>query len=107
MKIVLRIDGEDKTFTNDFVSAYDVRKAAEINRGILNGELDEYNVEEKIIDFVVNLFGNRFTTEEALKGTRGEDFVSVFIGIYRHVLNLGTESKGGNDNTETNDESGK
>ncbi len=107
MKIVLRIKGEDKTFVNDFVSAFDVRKAAEINKGILTGELDEYQIEDEIIQFVVNLFDKKFTAEEALKGTRGEEFVDKFIGIYRTVLNLGKGTTDENDSVEVDEEAGK
>lgn len=98
MKVTLRIDKEDKTFIQDFISAFHYRKALELNKKILSGELEAEEIYDEITKRVVLAFDNQFTVEEFENGLRSTDYddeckrlFHTILGIYE-IENEGTEN---------------
>lgn len=101
MQIKLRIEGEEKTFTNDFVKARVFRNALKMNEKMRN-EGTEISVEtfDQMIGFVVNVFDNQFTVDDVWDGLEAGDLQPEIMRVFNNVLNIGgLETK-----SSTNDE---
>ena len=84
MKIVLRVDGKDKTYTEDFVKGIVFRKALELNKKVREAEFyDEF------VEFLAFAFGNQFTAEEAWDGLSVTQIQTEPTRIFNEVLGLG------------------
>lgn len=94
MEIKLRIDGKDKTFTADFISARMVRRTIEVSDGI-NFESLKPEELDKLIDYVVELFGNQFTRDDVYDGLSSKDLLSTITNCINEVVGGMTESTGG------------
>lgn len=90
MKIVLRVDGKEKTFIEDFVKGIVFRKALELNKKVREatnvGEAEFY---DEFVEFLVFAFGNQFTSEEAWNGLSVTQIQSEPTRIFNEVLGLG------------------
>lgn len=87
MKITLRIDGKEKTFINDFVSARVFRKALELNEEFKN----KSNLVEQLdalAEFVVTVFDKQFTLDELWDGLPTGKFNTELMRIFNEVLAL-------------------
>ena len=90
MKIVLRVDGKDKTYTEDFVKGIVFRKALELNKKVREAKnLGEAEFYDEFVDFLVFAFGNQFTSEEAWDGLSVQQVQSEPTRIFNEVLGLG------------------
>jgi len=89
MKIVLRVDGEEKTFTKDFVEGMVFRKALELNKKIRETNIGETETYDQYVDFIVFAFGNQFTSEDAWNGLSVAQIHSEPTRIFNEVLGLG------------------
>ena len=67
MEIILKKDKKEKTYTTGFISARMVRRTIEVSRGV---DFDNITPEEldKLIDYIVELFGNQFTRDDVYDG---------------------------------------
>lgn len=88
MQITLRIDGKDKTFVNDFVSARIFRKALETNENLRGKEVPLLEQLDVISEFVVAVFNNQFTLDELWDGLSTGNFNSELMRVYHEVLAL-------------------
>ncbi|WP_051891708.1 phage tail assembly chaperone G [Lysinibacillus sphaericus] len=90
MQIKLRIDGQEKTFTNDFVKARIFRNALKMNEE-MSKEGDEITVAtfDKMMGFVVNVFDNQFTVDDLWDGLEGGNFQDEIMRVFNNVLNMG------------------
>lgn len=88
MKVTLRIDKKDKTFVQDFVSALHYRKALELNKEILSGELEAEEIYDKITERVVLAFDNQFTVEEFMNGVRSTDYDDECKRLFHTILGI-------------------
>lgn len=90
MKVVLRIDGKDKTFTNDFVKGRIFRNAMLLNEKLKN-EGAEISVElfDLMIEFVVSAFDNQFTVDDFWDGIEAHKLQSEVMRVYNEILGLG------------------
>ena len=81
MDITLKLDNKDKTFTAGFISARMVRRTIAISRDI---NFDNISPEEldKLMDYIVELFGNQFTRDEPVSYTH-------LISEYRAAMHEG------------------
>ena len=92
MKIVLRMDGKDKTFLTDFVTARHYRDAILIHRKIeANPEIKDEELFELIFPLIVSVFGNNFTVDDILDGIRYDKIVEDTQRIFQTVLGVLTE----------------
>jgi len=101
MEIKLRIDGDNKTFTNDFVKARVFRNALKLNEK-MSKEGNEISVEtfDEMVGFVVTVFDNQFTTDDFYDGVQAGELQSEIMHVFNSVLNIGgLETK-----TSTDDE---
>ena len=90
MKIVLRVEGEEKTYTSDFVEGIVFRKALELNKKIRQGvDLAEPDTYDENVDFLVFAFGNQFTSDEVWKGLSVTQIQTEPTRIFNEVIGLG------------------
>ena len=90
MKIVLRVDGKDKTYTEDFVKGIVFRKALELNKKVREatnvGEAEFY---DEFVEFLAFAFGNQFSSEEVWNGLSVTQIQTEPTRIFNEVLGLG------------------
>ena len=90
MQIVLRIDGEDKTFKNDFVKARIFRNALKMNEK-MREEDNEISVDtfDEMISFVVSVFDNQFSVDDVWDGLEAGALQPEIMRVFNNVLNIG------------------
>lgn len=89
MKITVRIDGEDKTFTNDFVKARVFRNALMLNEEMKEAGNDiSVELFDKMVSFVVTVFDNRFTFDEFYDGIEAGKLQDEIMRIFNNVINV-------------------
>ena len=101
MNITLKIDGKDKTFVNDFVSARLLRDALKLNENAaqkqqegthsITGQLDE------LAELVVKAFNNQFTLDELWDGLAIEKFQPELSRVFNEILGVGGYALQGTD----------
>ncbi|WP_350342345.1 hypothetical protein PRVXT_001573 [Proteinivorax tanatarense] len=94
MKITLKIDGKDKIFTTGFISARMVRKTIEISQGT---NFEEMSVDEldKLVGFIVELFGGQFTVDEVYDGLSSNELIPTTLKCIEEVVGkMQDETKG-------------
>ncbi|MEA0553534.1 hypothetical protein U1P98_06355 [Lysinibacillus irui] len=104
MQITLKIDGQEKQFSNDFVKARVFRNALKMNEK-MRQEGNEISVEtfDEMIAFVVNVFENQFTMDDVWDGLEAGKLQDEIMRVFNSVLNIGgLETK-----SIINDEEGK
>lgn len=88
MKITLRIDGQDKTFVNDFISARIFRKALEANENFKGKQVTLLEQLDVLAEFVVNAFDKQFTVDALWDGIPTGKLNSELMRIFNEVLAL-------------------
>lgn len=90
MKITLKIDGKDKTFTNDFVPGRIFRNALLINKKMKDGATEiSAELFDELIEFCVTAFGNQFTIDEFWDGIDARYLDSEVMRVYNEILSFG------------------
>ncbi|MFS0822176.1 phage tail assembly chaperone G [Bacillus sp. 1P02SD] len=100
MQITIKIDGKDKTFTNDFVPGRVFRNALLINKKMKGNEEVSAELFDELIEFCVNAFGKQFTVDEFWDGIDARKLDSEVMRIYNEILSFGgltVESNEGNE----------
>jgi hypothetical protein len=92
MKITLRIEGADKTFTQDFVSGRMFRKTLEKQK-LLQKDIDETTL-DSMVDYVVELYGGQFTRDQFYDGIRAQEMMPTITGAIDGVVNGASEAIG-------------
>lgn len=92
MKITLRIEGADKTFTQDFVSGRMFRKTLEKQKLLQNG-VDETTL-DSMVDYVVELYGGQFTRDQFYDGIRAQQMMASITDAIDEVVNGASEAIG-------------
>ncbi|BDH62307.1 hypothetical protein MTP04_24370 [Lysinibacillus sp. PLM2] len=88
MKITLRIDGKEKEFVTDFISARKFRKALELNEKDKGKEVSLLESLDKLAEYVVTVFDNQFTLDELWEGIPAGKINSELMRIFNEVLGL-------------------
>ncbi len=85
MEIVLKINGKDKTYTAGFISARMVRRTIEVSKEVT---FDNITPEEldKLMDYIVELFGNQFTRDELYDGLASKDLIPTITRCINEVV---------------------
>ena len=94
MEIILKIDKKNKTFKADFISARMVRRTIEVSNGINFENLKPEEL-DKLVDYIVELFGNQFTRDDVYDGLSSKDLLSTITNCINEVVGGMTESTGG------------
>ncbi|MDM5230173.1 phage tail assembly chaperone G [Lysinibacillus pakistanensis] len=90
MQITLKIDGQEKIFSNDFVKARVFRNALKMNEK-MRKEGNEISVEtfDEMISFVVHVFDNQFTIDDVWDGLEAGKLQEEIMRVFNNVLNIG------------------
>ncbi len=90
MQITLKIDGQEKMFSNDFVKARVFRNALKMNEK-MRKEGNDISVEtfDEMIGFVVNVFDNQFTVDDIWDGLEAGKLQDEIMRVFNSVLNIG------------------
>lgn len=89
MKITLRINGEDKTFTNDFVQGRIFRNALELNKKLKENTEISVDLFDTLVEFVVITFGKQFTVDEFWDGVEAHKLQDEVMRVFNQVLSFG------------------
>lgn len=94
MEIILRKDKKEKTYTTGFISARMVRRTIEVSQGV---DFDNISPEEldKLIDYIVELFGNQFTRDDVYDGLQSKDLIPTITKCINEVVGEMTEVTAG------------
>ena len=94
MDITLRIDKKDKTFTAGFISARMVRRTIEVSQGV-NFENISPDELDKLIDYIVELFGSQFTRDDVYDGLSSKELIPTITNCINEVVGqMGDATKG-------------
>ena len=99
MEIILKIDKKNKTFKADFISARMVRRTIEVSDGI-NFESLKAEELDKLVDYIVELFGNQFTRDDIYDGLSSKDLLSTITNCINEVVGGMTASTGGDEKND-------
>ena len=99
MDITLKLDNKDKTFTAGFISARMGRRTIAISRDI---NFDNISPEEldKLMDYIVELFGNQFTRDELYDGLASKDLIPTITRCINEVVGAVGEATTGEGKNE-------
>lgn len=94
MKIKLRINGEDKTFVNDFLSFKKHYNAVSLNEEFQTNSYSLTKQYDRMAEFVVITFDKQFSVEELMDGISSVD---VLQEVFNDCLKIGGLQVEGND----------
>ena len=85
MEIILKKDKKAKTYTTGFISARMVRRTIEVSQEV---DFDNITPEEldKLIDYIVELFGNQFTRDDVYDGLQSKDLIPTITKCINEVV---------------------
>ncbi len=99
MEIKLKVDKKDKTYIVDFISARMVRRTIEVSNGINFESLSPEEL-DKLIDYIVELFGNQFTRDDVYDGLSSKDLIPTITKCINEVVGQMTETTKGDEKNE-------
>ena len=99
MEIILKQDKKDKTYTTGFISARMVRRTIEVSQGV---DFDNITPEEldKLIDYIVELFGSQFTRDDVYDGLQSKDLIPTITKCINEVVGEMSEVTAGDGKTQ-------
>ena len=92
MKVVLRIEGQEKEFVQSFVAGRMFRKTLEIQKKLTERLTPE--LLDEFVQYSVDLFGNQFTLEEFYDGVDARVIVETILGFVNEIINGASEAVG-------------
>ena len=89
IEIILEINGEEKIFTCTKVEGILLRKTAAIVKTFdkMSEQLNEEELDE-LVDYVVDVFGKKFTRDEYYNGTDIEDIVGNIQSVAQNIIEM-------------------
>lgn len=99
MDITLKIKGKDKAFTAGFISARMVRRTIEVSQGV-NFENISPDELDKLIDYIVELFGGQFTRDDVYDGLSSKELISTITNCINEVVGQMSEATTGEGKNE-------
>lgn len=94
MDITLKIKGKDKTFTAGFISARMVRRTIEVSQGV-NFESISPDELDKLVDYIVELFGSQFTRDDVYDGLSSKELIPTITKCINEVVGQMGEATAG------------
>jgi hypothetical protein len=85
MEIVLKVKGKDKTFTAGFISARMVRRTIAVSQEINFANISPAEL-DKLMDYIVELFGNQFTRDELYDGLASKNLIPTITECINEVV---------------------
>lgn len=99
MQITLRVNGENKTYTTDFISARMFRRAIEMQGYFKSGaNLDEDTLDE-LVGFVVEAYGKQFSIDDFYDGIESAKLIPTITQTINAVVGKSVKALG----TDAND----
>lgn len=95
LKIELRTAGGNKEYTQDFISGRMFRKTIEM-KAELNGGVDASAL-DKMVSYVVELFGKQFTLDEFYDGIESKKIMITITDCINEVAGSVSDAVGPND----------
>lgn len=92
MKITLKINQKDNTFSQSFIPARVFRKTIEIQKQ-LQGEIDE-TILDSLVDFIVTLFGKQFSADDLYDGLDARNLINTAIKCVNEVVSGSSDAVG-------------
>ena len=86
MQIKLRVNGEDKTFVNDFLSFRNHYDAIALNEEFQKNNYSLTKQYDRLAEFVVIVFGKQFSAEELMNGISS---VETLQEVFHECLKIG------------------
>ncbi|MED1642265.1 hypothetical protein P4U99_03405 [Brevibacillus agri] len=99
MQITLRINGEEKTFTQDFISARMFRRAIEMQKHFKSGSDMDENTLDEMVGFVAEAYGKQFTSDEFYDGIESAKLIPTITQTINTVVGRSAKALG----TDSND----
>ncbi|PGT51071.1 hypothetical protein COD14_31020 [Bacillus cereus] len=97
MKLALIIDGEKQTFNMPgFIPARLIRQAPELAEIPNNPGPEDM---DKMVQFVVKVYGNQFTLDQYWDGVDARKFLSTTSDVINAIINETVEAAGGTTGT--------
>lgn len=100
MNITIKIDGQDKTFVNDFVAARLLRDALKLNDDTSEKQKEStYTVTQQLDDLaeiVVKTFNHQFTLDQLWDGIAIDKFQGELMRVFNEILGVGGYALKGN-----------
>ncbi len=94
MDITLKIGGKDKTYTAGFISARMVRTTIAVSQEI-NFDNIVPDEQDKLMDYIVDLFGSQFTRDEIYDGLASRDLIPTITRCINEVVGAMGEATAG------------
>ncbi|CAM5794828.1 phage tail assembly chaperone G [Brevibacillus borstelensis] len=94
MQITLRIDGENQTFTQDFISGRMFRRAIEMQKHFQDGTKMDENTLDEMVGFVTEVYGKQFTIDQFYDGIHSNKLIATVTKTINAVVGRGTEALG-------------
>lgn len=85
MEIKLKIGGKEKAYTTSFISARMLRRTIEISKEV-NFESITPEELDKLIDYVVELFGGQFSRDDVYDGLASKELIPTITGCINQVV---------------------
>lgn len=85
MQITLKIKGEDKIFTTDFISARMVRRTIEVSKGINFNDMAPEELDQ-MVGFIVELFSHQFSIDDVYDGMPSKDLIPTMVNCMNEVV---------------------
>jgi hypothetical protein len=99
MQITLRLNGEEKTFTQDFISGRMFRRAIEMQKHFRDGaENLDVNTLDEMVGFVVESYGKQFTIDDFYDGIQSDKLISTIIQTIDEVIGRSAKALGADKN---------
>lgn len=83
MEVTIKINGKDKTFKTNFISARMFKKTEELQRRAENKE--DIDLDE-IVQYIVDVYGNQFTVDEFYDGVDVADIFPIYLDTINAVI---------------------
>ncbi|HHU76882.1 MAG TPA: hypothetical protein GXZ24_08345 [Firmicutes bacterium] len=94
MEITLKINGQDKTYTSGSISARMVRTTIAVSQEI-NFENISPKELDKLMDYIVGLFGGQFSRDELYDGLASKDLIPTITRCINEVVGAMGEATAG------------
>lgn len=98
MEVVLRIDGKDRTFTQDFISGRMFRRTLEIQKLFKQREDGKNVIDESyldtFVDYIVELFGRQFDRDTFYDGIPANKLIPTMMSCVQAVAGQASEAAG-------------
>lgn len=88
MEVTIKINGKNKTFKTDFISARMFKKTEEFQRKaekVRAGQNEDIDLDE-IVQYIVDVYGNQFTVDEFYDGVDVADIFPIYLDTINAVI---------------------